>query len=251
VKPSRRALIAFVIVAAPVLAFGARMRLFEVRTVNGFVFDAMVESNMGLSNGLTDAYDGCYMLRVSKGEVRIPSVAILFGGKGIQSPRSAHGDLSVSRQLYVDTDEDWARYYDLVINTSKSVQTAEVEIFGNLGSDSSTKLVDTSDGDALIETSDTWIATDDYADGAGDPSLAHVFRREASKLQPTAVTLQLDDFSVRYEVKLAPGARAAFVLFAVQTKSGAEAVRIARELTKFGPSAKRHLAAADIAAIRN
>jgi hypothetical protein len=241
-----------VVVLLPALAFGARLRLFELRTGNGFLFDVMVESSMGMSNGLIDAYDGCYMLRVSKAEFRATSFTVLFGGRGVQSPRhDVTSDIQVSRQVYVPRAGDWARYYDLIINDSKRPQTIDVELYGNLGSDSSTKLVGTSDNDMVIEPSDHWLATDDHSDGSGDPSLAHVYRRAQGKLLPVAVTLERDNISVQYKIKLPPRGQAALVFFAVQTKTGAEATNLARELTKFGPAAKAHLSAPDIRLIRN
>lgn len=245
-------LIVIALVLLPALAFGARMRLFEVRTGNNFLFDVMVESSMGMSNGLSDAYDGCYMMRVSGAEVRTPSVTILFGGRGVQSPRQQAGSaIKVSRQVFVPQTGDWARYYDLLVNDSKRMQSLDVEIYGNLGSDSSTKLVGTSDNDMVIEASDRWFATDDFSDGGGDPSLAHVFRRARGKLAPDSVTLERDNISIHYKLKLRPRARAALLFYAVQTKTGAEATSLASELTKFGPAAKRHLSAADIRLIRN
>jgi len=251
---SRKPLFIIIVVISllPALALGARLRLFELRTGNGLLFDVMVESSMGMSNGFLDAYDGCYMLRVSKADFRATAFTVLFGGRGVQSPRlDLTSDIEVSRQVYVPRDGDWARYYDLVINGSKRTQTIDVELYGNLGSDSSTKLVGTSDNDMVIEVGDHWLATDDYSDGDGDPSLAHVYRRAQGKLLPTAVTLDRDDISIQYKVKLPPRGRAAFVFFAVQTKTGAEAMSLARELTKFGPAAKASLAAPEIQIIRN
>ena len=250
-RPSLKALILLLLVVAPAVALGARMRLFEVRTVNNLLFDVMIESSMGMSNGLRDAYDGCYMLRVDGSEVRVPSATIIYAGRGVQSPRANVNDLTVSRKVYMPSDGDWARYYDLIINSSRRRRTVEVEIYGNLGSDSATKITGTSDGDMQIEVSDTWFATDDFADGDGDPSLAHVFRRTKGRSRPDSVRLERDNISVSYQVKLAPRARAAFLFFAVQTKNSAEATKVARRVAGFGKKAREHLSAAEIRAIRN
>jgi len=249
---ARKALLLVLLVVAPAIAMGAGLRLFQVRTANNFLFDVMVESNMGMSNGLNDAYDGCYMLRVAGSEVRTPSATILYGGRGVQSPRTAVGNLfKVSRQVYVPTKGDWARYYDLIVNTSSSKQSVEVEVFGNLGSDSSTKVTQTSDNDLSVETSDLWFVTDDFEDGAGDPTLAHVFRRQGSKRSPERIALDMDNISIRYRLKLAPRGRAALVFFAVQTSNSTEATKLARELTAFGAPAKAHLSTEDIRRIQN
>lgn len=239
------------LVAGGLLCLGAGLEELEVRTDGGYLFDVMVASSYGMLNGRDDAYDGCYMLRVGGAEVEPRSGAVLFGGRGVGSPRVAAGPVKVSRQVYVPEHGDWARYYDLVVNDSKTMQTVDVEIYGNLGSDSSTKIVSSSDGDQLFETSDRWLSTDDFSDGSGDPSLAHVFRRTRGKLAPEAVSLQMDDLSIRYSLKLRPGRSAAIVLFAVQTRNDAEANRVAGELADFGAEARANLAAADIALIAN
>jgi hypothetical protein len=248
---SRNLWIIVVLTCLPLAAWGARLRLFEVETEGHFLFDVMVESNMAMSNGLNDAYDGCYMLRVGGTEARWESASIILGGRGIQTPRIDVGTFKVSRQVFVPTKGDWARIYDLIVNTTTKAQTAEVEIFGNLGSDNSTQLTGTSDGDMSLEASDTWFATDDYSDGSGDPSLAHVFRRAAGKLRPTTVTLEQDNISVRYQIKLPPRGRKAIVFFAVQTKTGTEARALAESLTKFGTDARTNLDAQDIGLIAN
>ena len=244
-------LVIFVLIALPTVALGVPLNRFVVRSQNGFLFDPQADSSMALINGLNDAYDMCYRLRVDGVEFRTPSVTVLFAGKGLGSPRTTVGSIDVSREIYVHEAGDWARYYDLVVNRSNKAQTVDVEIFGNLGSDSSTKLVSTSDGDSTLENSDTWFVTDDYVDGGGDPSLAHVFRRSKGRNRPRTATLQRDDISVRYQVKLRPRAGAAIVFFAVQTKNTTEAARIARELAAFGPVAKTNLSAAQIKRIIN
>lgn len=247
----RKVLIVVVLASIPLVALGARLRLFQVRTSTGHIFDVMVESNMGLSNGLSDAYDGCYMLRVSNNEVRTPSATILFAGRGVRSPRIDVGDFQVTRKVYIPETGDWARYYDLIINNSRRVQTAEVEIYGNLGSDGGTKLMGTSDNDSTIETTDTWFATDDYADGSGDPSLAHVFRRVKGRLRPEQVTLERDNISIRFELRLPPRGKKALVIYAVQTNTSAKAQQIAEDLVKFGTDARAGLDPYDIRLIAN
>lgn len=254
-RPSARAvvgLVALLACLAPAAALGGRLSRFELRSLNGFLFDVLIESNLGMSNGLRDAYDGCYMLRVAGTEVLTPSVAFLFAGRGVASPRvDVANGLRVSRQVYMPADADWARYYDLVINTSKTSRTVSVEIFGNLGSDSSTKVTGSADGDLVVEASDAWFATDDYADGDGDPSLAHVYRRQGSKLSPTRVALETDDLSIQWDLKLAPQERAAILFFAVQTKNSAEAARVATELSKLDAKARAHLSPEDLRLVRN
>jgi len=248
---ARKALVALALAALAALAAGARLDIFEVRTSGGYLFDVMAESSMGISDGLSDAYDGCYMLRVGGAEVQQASAAIIGRGRGLQGPRVPASGIKVSRQIYVPEKGDWARYYDVFVNDSKAAQTVDVELFGNLGSDSSTKIVTTSDGDGLAEVADTWIATDDYADGSGDPSLAHVFRRDRGKMRPESVTITDDNLSIRYRLKLGPQKSAAVLFFAVQTTNSGEAARLAKELAAFGAPAREGLGAEAIRIIAN
>lgn len=247
----RKALLALSVGALATICAGARLDMFNIRTSGGFLFDIALESNMSVSDGGNDSYDGCYMLRVGGTEVQQGSAAIIHRGRGAQGPRVPVGGVKVSRQVYVPEKGDWARYYDVVVNDSKTAQTVDVELFGNLGSDSSTKIVATSDGDGLFEATDAWLATDDYADGSGDPSLAHVFRRDHGKARPESVTLTDDNLSIRYRLKLGPQKSAAIVFFAIQTTNGSDAAKLAKELSAFGAAAREGLSAEEIRIIAN
>ncbi len=59
---------------------------------------------------------------------------------------------------------NFARTVDTFTNSTGSAITAPVRIVGNLGSDASTTVFATSDGDLLVEPTDWWFGTDD-ADG--------------------------------------------------------------------------------------
>lgn len=239
------------LVALPGFALaGGPLGNIDIRTSGGFLFDVMADS-FAMLDGTRDAYDRCYMLRVDGAEVRLPSATVLFGGRGVLSPRTQVSGVTVSRQVFVPEQGDWARYYDLFINDTKTTRTVGVEIYGNLGSDSSTKIVTTSSGDAILETTDGWAVTDDHTDGGGDPALGHVFRRARGKLRPEAVSLVHDDISFRYRLELRPRKSAAIVFFAVQANTGDEAAELSRQLSAFGVAAKARLSAADIGLIAN
>jgi len=68
-----------------------------------------------------------------------------------------------------------------------------VKVGGNLGSDSSTSIIQTSNGDTYLDNIDRWIVTDDNCNGCGDPSLAHVFDGEGARKKIDALWLSGSD----------------------------------------------------------
>ncbi|MDO9356575.1 MAG: amidase, partial [Solirubrobacteraceae bacterium] len=87
------------------------------------------------------------------------------------------GGVSTSRSIRVNRDANWFRYFDSFTNTTSHVVTAEV-VFGGqtgwntaittgAGGTNNTQVVDTTDGDTLVETSDTWVEVASAATKAG------------------------------------------------------------------------------------
>jgi hypothetical protein len=81
--------------------------------------------------------------------------------------------------------------------------------------------------------------------------LAHVFRRAKGGMPPSEVTLDRDNISMHFKIRLPPRGKKALVTFAVQTKNSTEARQIAQDLVKFGTNAKVGLAPEDIRLIAN
>ena len=77
----------------------------------------------------------------------------------IQQPGLAN--LDVTRKIYVPSTGYFARYMEILTNSGTAPVTVDAQIFSNLGSDSSTRIITTSSGDQVFGTDDFWLVTDD------------------------------------------------------------------------------------------
>ena len=141
--------------------------------VDGFIWD--IQTNGRINNGSIDAYDGGMRLFINGFDFPTFSEASeLQAGREVEMGLASMSGLIVSRRVFVPDDEAYVRYLEILRNQTDADISIELEINTNLGSDSATVIVTTSNGDAVIEPTDFWVTTDDASDGAGDPSLAHV-----------------------------------------------------------------------------
>ena len=89
-----------------------------------------------LSDGTSDAYDGCYYLNIDDERYD----ALIIGGTIVEE-RTVHlptitmgRSLAVTRHVHVPASGgDYARYYDTIENTGDSDVTVTVSYTGNLG----------------------------------------------------------------------------------------------------------------------
>jgi hypothetical protein len=216
---------------------GARATNFE--SEGGFLFDIQDgadpfawSASGELSDGTSDAYDGCYYLNID--DERYDALDV--GGTVVEE-RTVHlptitmgRSLAVTRHVHVPASGgDYARYYDTIENTGGSDVTVTVSYTGNLGSDSSTIIWGSSSGDTTVDRNDTWFGTDDM-DGTWDPSLGHAFWGEGAVVEPTEITAGVidpidpwgdDNISASFVVTIEPGQTVAFMIFAFQNETQA------------------------------
>ncbi len=94
--------------------------------------------------------------------------------RSIDTPSAPINGLNVSRQVSITTGAaDVARTIENLSNPTDTLIAATVRLVGNLGSDDDTVVFATSDGDLMVEPTDTWFGTDD-ADGSGSPAVIHL-----------------------------------------------------------------------------
>ncbi|HXO10141.1 MAG TPA: Ig-like domain-containing protein [Solirubrobacteraceae bacterium] len=87
--------------------------------------------------------------------------------------------LNVSRDVFVPSNDSFARWLNVVTNPGTSPATVTVQTGNNLGSDNNTVVTATSAGNTTPTTSDTWVATFQNFNGGvttSDPRLGHVMR---------------------------------------------------------------------------
>lgn len=156
--------------------------------------NATTSAGGGVSTTLSDAFDGYNTLCVSltgaltQCSTGDPSFAIYnqtgappateCGARQLVYPAQAIGGLSVSRKVFVPANDQFARWLNLFTNTTGAPITFSMVTANNLGSDSSTKIVSSSNGNATAELTDTWVSTFQSYSGStsSDPRLGHVLQ---------------------------------------------------------------------------
>lgn len=216
------------------LSFPTLAYAINLTSGGGFLFDLAETTTGTLGNGTVDAYDTCYYLDV--GGVRYTAAGAAattsLGGRQIEMAEVAVGALRAKRLVYVPASGGtYARFLDVISNPGASDVATTVRISGNLGSDTGTVVTATSSGDTAVTTADTWFATDDASDGAGDTSIAHVFQGgPGSFVTVSAASITTDSPSWQFDVTVPAGGRIAVMFFAVQATnraaSSAEAARV-------------------------
>src|SRR5262249_8493569 len=107
----------------------------------------------------------------------------------------------------------------------------------NLGSDSNTIIVNSTNGDAVADTSDTWVTTFQNYSGnsSSDPRLGHVFRGVGGAIGLSFIHFANGDDNPywTYTITLAPGQQANIVNFAAAEPSKAAAAAKSSLLAAF------------------
>jgi hypothetical protein len=217
--------------------------------VNGYIWDIFGDGN--INNGTSDAYDGG--MRLSVDAVAFPTFAtgsLSEDGREIVLAFQDVSGLRVSRRVRVPDDQAFVRYLDVLRNPTGDDITVSVQISTNLGSDGNTVIVSTSDGDAAIEATDTWVVTDDTSNGGGDPSLAHVFAGPGGAVAPV-VTAPLGNILYTYELTVPANGRAIVMHFDSQNANRAAASASAAYLVGLGNGTLNNMTPDDLADVVN
>ncbi|QFS44263.1 calcium-binding protein [Nostoc sphaeroides] len=193
---------------------------------SGFRWDIQGDGN--INNGTVDAYDGGLIL--NNFFPFLNTAQTEDNGREVVIEPVFIDQVQVQRKIYVPEDQSWARFLEIVTNTSSATVNYTVNLNTNLGSDDSTVLVSTSSGDNVFNTDDNWLVTDDF-DGGGDPTLVHVIAGENGSLRPDAASLNFDNVNFAYNLTLAPGETQIVMHFAAQNSDQATALAKAADLT--------------------
>ena len=184
----------------------------------GFRWDIWRDGS--ISDGTSDAYDGGHDLsafpNITTGSAEDNGREIVIG------PATVSG-VEVVRKIFVPQDQAYARFLEIVTNPGASTVNFTVSIDTNLGSDSSTVLVETSSGDATFTTADDWIVTDD-ADGTGDPTVLHVIAGPGGQRPTDVGGGNFDSVYFEYNLTLAPGETQIVMQFGAQNTNRADAL---------------------------
>lgn len=177
---------------------------------SGFVWDINddggIEGNSNDTGGV-DAFDGGHELSVLPDGgtrfINFPDQApVDDGAQELRFGPVDLGDgLQVTRKVYVsftesvtDQTQGFARFADIVTNTSDTDATYTLRTSSNLGSDGNTEVQSSSDGDLLVEGTDDFIETRDAS--GDDPNIGYVRFGSFSSERDTTSSLSLDRDSV-------------------------------------------------------
>jgi hypothetical protein len=217
---------------------------------------ATTSGGLTAASQLTDAFDGYNGLCLFTGSGTPPACSTgdpdftVYNNNGaatldascndrqvIFNPQTI-GDLTLVRKVFVPINDEFARWLDFVTNTGTSTESVTLVTSNNLGSDSGTVVVNTSDGDAVAEVTDRWVTTfADYDPNTGlspDPRLGHVLRGSGGSVGLAAVDFAdgSDKPFWAYTFSLAAGETAIIMNFVTGQPSQSDAAAKAESLSK-------------------
>jgi len=170
-------------------------------------------------------------------------------------PAKTIGALSVSRKVFVPTNDQFIRWMDFFTNTSGAPVTFTMITANNLGSDSNTRIVSSSSGDNVATTSDTWVSTFQNFSGAtsSDPRLGHVLQGVGAPTPVSNINFADGDDNPYwvYSITLTPGQTKAILNFATGQGSKAAANAKATALALLPANATQCLSATELGQITN
>lgn len=174
------------------LGIGPVQRL-EVTNGRTIEVDNGCASSGQLIHDSGNAFDGLNRLQVGGAEFFSPKAGSeFFGELRVKTSTAIMSGLEVHREILVPNDGNHSivRTLDFFRNTESNSVSVPVRLFGNLGSDASTSVFATSDGDLIVEPTDVWFGTDDSDPIGGTPAVIHLMGNDSGfVLKPTNVAL--------------------------------------------------------------
>jgi Carboxypeptidase regulatory-like domain/Bacterial TSP3 repeat len=224
-----------------------------------------------ISGGATSSFTG-------QGVTQGPAVTEL-GGRQIVVTQKGLAGLDVTRKVYVPQDGYFARYLEVLKNSSGSTVTVDVRLTSNFRFISKLqngftfnrepRIISTSSGDTVLSVADLaardhWVVIDDDEDGdpflssTNLPATLHVFDGPNGPLTASSALYNIDfnnNFGQLTEtwssVTVPAGGQVVFMHFAAQQTSRTSAVASAQRLDQLPPEALAGLSSAELASIKN
>ncbi len=165
------------------------------------------------------------------------------------------GGIQVQRKVFVPDNDSFARWLNYFTNTGATAQTVTAVIANNLGSDSNTKIVTSSNGNNVAEVTDSWITSFQNYSGttSSDVRLGHVLQNPGAAVPLAGIFFQdgNDNPYWGYTFTLAPGETKIIVNFGVGQPSNAASAAKSAELSGLPPNAVQCLTSVELAQIVN
>jgi hypothetical protein len=166
-----------------------------------------------------------------------------------------NGTIQVSRKVFVPSNDSFGRWLNIVTNPGTSPVTFNLITSNNLGSDSNTKIVTSSNGNNTAETTDTWITSFQNYSGttSSDVRLGHVLQGPGAVNPVTFISFVDGNQNPfwDYTITLAPGQTRIIANFVVGQPSNAASAAKSAQLVGLPPNATQCLTPAERQAITN
>ncbi|MBV9496725.1 MAG: DUF11 domain-containing protein [Acidobacteria bacterium] len=165
------------------------------------------------------------------------------------------GPLTVSRKVFVPTNDSFARWINFFTNTSGAPVTFNMLTSNNLGSDSNTIIVSSSSGDAVATTADTWVSTFQNFSGntSSDPREGHVLQGTGAATPLSIINFANGDDNPfwGYTITLAPGQTKAILNFVTLQPTKAAANSNAARIAGLPTTTTQCLSSAELGQVVN
>jgi hypothetical protein len=216
--------------------FPSALHAQQANFADGDSFYWDLVSNEGVLNGTFNATDGYPFLEVGGTEFPFLSggAVLELGGRQVAYGPVSIGGLNVTRRMFVPVDHAWGRFLEVIENPTSSRIRVDVRHFGNLGSDGSTMIVETSTSDGDFDTSDRWLVTDDE-DGVFNPTTSFNFWGPFARVTPQHALLDEDNLEVQFRVSIPPRSTRILMFFFAQNHNQATAISKSESIDNLPP----------------
>jgi hypothetical protein len=222
-----------------------------VSTTLSDAFDGYNALCVSLSNTLAQCNSDNFVVYNRNGAPPAPEC----NGRQYAFPVQSAGGLDISRKVYVPANDQFARWLNIFTNTTGAPITFSMVTSNNLGSDTETRLVSSSNGNAVAEVTDSWVSSfQNYSGGtSSDPRLGHVFQGEGAAVPLAAIHFVDGDDNPwwGYSLTLAPGETRIIANFVTGQPSKAAANAEAAGLATLPPGAAQCMSGRERRAIAN
>ncbi|TMB12032.1 MAG: hypothetical protein E6J71_24655 [Deltaproteobacteria bacterium] len=83
-------------------------------------------------------------------------------------------NLTLTRKVYVPSNQEWARWLNIVTNTGSASTPVTIALLGLIGSGNATRVVTTSSGDNILTIGDLWFTTQQNVQNSLQPTIGYV-----------------------------------------------------------------------------
>jgi hypothetical protein len=210
---------------------------------------------------LADAFDGYNALQVGVdggapvAYNNLGSAVADCNGRQIVMPVLSAGGISVQRKVYVPGNDGFARWMNVITNSSGEPHQVQLTVLNDLGSDEGTTIGTTSNGDAIVDASDDWATSyEAFVQGSSrTPRLAHVFSSPGAAVRLSSIGFVSGDDQPMwgYNFTVPAGGTVTVLNFVAGLASRADAALKGAQLAALPPWARVCMTSTESASLAN